>query len=560
MSTPRGSASVADVFTTGRLYLQCMKGVGSFEREGGTLRQGEVQPTMHSSVARLEPAASPTLDVSVPDSLQLGGYASPAELGDLRFGRRRGWYVRLTLFLSDLFALALAFFLSEHLLGLTPNEAGGAVSLPGLLFLMALPGWIGLIKLAGLYEADDELINHSTIDEAGRLFQIATLGVWLYVGLSWLANVELADNRHLLLFWLLAAIMLPVVRAIARAEFRRDPNYPQNTVIVGAGDVGQRLARKFLNHPEYQIRLLGLVDAAPKERADDLQHITLLGRPEELPALVEEYELERVIVAFSGESHEAVMEVIRGLQDKGVRIDIVPRLFDILPPELARNSVEGIPLLAAPRLRLSGANKAVKRAFDVVVSSVALVLLAPFLLLIGLLIRLDSSGPVLFSQIRMGFGDRPFRLYKFRTMTRDADERKPDVAHLNDHARPGGDPRMFKIRSDPRVTRVGRFLRRYSLDEVPQLLNVLKGEMSLIGPRPLILEEDQHIQRWGRKRLLLKPGMTGLWQIVGRSSIPFEEMVRLDYLYVTNWSLGRDLRILLRTLPSVLRGERPGIA
>jgi exopolysaccharide biosynthesis polyprenyl glycosylphosphotransferase len=474
--------------------------------------------------------------------------------------RRRGWYVRLTLFLADLFALVFAFFVSERLLGLTPSEGTSSFSLAGLLFLTTLPGWIALIKLAGLYDADDELINHSTLDEVVRLFQIATIGVWLYVGLAWLANVDFTDNRHLLFFWLLAAVLLPLTRVIARAEFRRDPDFPQNTVIVGAGDVGQRLARKFLQHPEYKIRLLGLVDAMPKERREDLDTLTLLGTPEDLPYLVDANNVERVIVAFSSASHEATMEAIRDLQDRGVRIDIVPRLFDILPPELARNSIEGIPLLAAPRFRLSRAARVSKRALDLVLSLVALVVLAPVLLAISILIKLDSRGPAMFTQLRMGFGERPFRMHKFRTMQTDADERKGEVAHLNEHARPGGDPRMFKIRFDPRVTRVGRLLRRYSLDELPQLLNVVKGEMSLIGPRPLILEEDRFIEHWARKRLLLKPGMTGLWQVVGRSAIPFEEMVRLDYLYVTNWSLARDLRILVRTIPSVLRGERPGVA
>jgi lipopolysaccharide/colanic/teichoic acid biosynthesis glycosyltransferase len=158
----------------------------------------------------------------------------------------------------------------------------------------------------------------------------------------------------------------------------------------------------------------------------------------------------------------------------------------------------------------------------------------------------------------MGGGEQPFYLLKFRTMTADAETRKPELVHLNKHAQPGGDPRMFKIRSDPRVTRVGRVLRRYSLDELPQLLNVLKGEMSLIGPRPLILEEDRFIEAWGRRRLVLKPGMTGLWQVLGRSAIPFEEMVKLDYLYVTTWSLVGDIRLLLQTVPVIFRGERDG--
>jgi lipopolysaccharide/colanic/teichoic acid biosynthesis glycosyltransferase len=175
---------------------------------------------------------------------------------------------------------------------------------------------------------------------------------------------------------------------------------------------------------------------------------------------------------------------------------------------------------------------------------------------VAALIKLDSRGPVFFRQVRMGGGGQRFRMFKFRTMVADAEARKAELRHLNKHTEPGSDPRMFKIPDDPRVTRVGRFLRRSSLDELPQLLNVLRGEMSLVGPRPLILEEDRHVDDWARKRLDLKPGMTGLWQVLGRSDIPFDEMVKLDYLYVTTWSLWQDFRLLFRTIPLVVLAKR----
>jgi lipopolysaccharide/colanic/teichoic acid biosynthesis glycosyltransferase len=178
------------------------------------------------------------------------------------------------------------------------------------------------------------------------------------------------------------------------------------------------------------------------------------------------------------------------------------------------------------------------------------------LLAIAALIKLESRGPVLFRQVRMGFHEREFVIFKFRTMAADAEERKQDVAHLNKHALNGGDARMFKVPDDPRLTRVGRILRRYSLDELPQLLNVVRGEMSLVGPRPLILDEHRFVDDWGLRRLDLKPGITGLWQVLGRDSIPFEEMVRLDYQYVTTWSLWNDLRLLFRTFATLGKGER----
>jgi lipopolysaccharide/colanic/teichoic acid biosynthesis glycosyltransferase len=195
---------------------------------------------------------------------------------------------------------------------------------------------------------------------------------------------------------------------------------------------------------------------------------------------------------------------------------------------------------------------------DVLLSFIGLVVLAPVFALLAILIKLDSPGPIFFRQLRMGAGDKPFQMLKFRTMTDGADARKEELAHLNRHDAPGGDARMFKIAGDPRVTRVGRLIRRHSLDELPQLVNVLKNEMTLVGPRPLILEEDRYVAGWARKRLDLKPGMTGLWQVLGRNEIPFDDMVKLDYLYVTSWSLWRDCRLLLRTVPLVLKGLREG--
>jgi lipopolysaccharide/colanic/teichoic acid biosynthesis glycosyltransferase len=172
---------------------------------------------------------------------------------------------------------------------------------------------------------------------------------------------------------------------------------------------------------------------------------------------------------------------------------------------------------------------------------------------VAVAIKTDSRGPVFFRQVRMGTGGRTFKVFKFRTMVRDAESVKPAIAHMNMHVT--GDPRMFKVPDDPRVTRVGRSLRRWRIDELPQLLNVLTGEMSLVGPRPLILDEDQHVERWARRRLDLKPGMTGLWQVLGASDIPFEEMTKLDYLYVTNWSLREDLRLISLTLPALTRAR-----
>jgi lipopolysaccharide/colanic/teichoic acid biosynthesis glycosyltransferase len=202
--------------------------------------------------------------------------------------------------------------------------------------------------------------------------------------------------------------------------------------------------------------------------------------------------------------------------------------------------------------------RAIKRGTDVLIAILGLIVLSPLLLAIAIGIKLTSRGPVLFRQLRIGADDEPFYIVKFRTMRLDADDRKSEYAHLNVHARNGGDPRMFKILDDPRVTRYGRFLRRYFLDELPQLINVVKGQMSLVGPRPLIPEEDEHVPEWARRRLRVRPGMTGIWQVHGHSAVPFEEMIRLDYAYVANWSYGGDFKLILETIPLVIRGDGDG--
>jgi lipopolysaccharide/colanic/teichoic acid biosynthesis glycosyltransferase len=198
-----------------------------------------------------------------------------------------------------------------------------------------------------------------------------------------------------------------------------------------------------------------------------------------------------------------------------------------------------------------------KRALDVAGALLGLVAAAPLLALCALAIKCTSRGPVLYRQVRVGRHGAPFRIYKLRTMRADAELRLAEVMHLNVHARDLGDGRMYKIADDPRVTKLGRFLRRFSLDELPQLLNVLKGEMSLVGPRPLTQEEDGHVVGAARRRASVAPGLTGPWQVLGRNAIPFEEMMRLDCAYVTGWSFATDLMLLARTIPAVLRGEAP---
>jgi exopolysaccharide biosynthesis polyprenyl glycosylphosphotransferase len=420
-------------------------------------------------------------------------------------------------------------------------------------FLLTIPAWIVITKLYGLYDHDDERANHSTADDFGGVFHMVTVCTWLVMVVTYLSDIANPTAQKLVVFWAAAIAFVCLARAGARALARRNDAYIQNTVIVGAGDVGQLFAKKVRNHPEYGINLVGFVDAKPKERQSDLEDVALLGDAGRLPAIVRLLDVERVIIAFSNDSYDETLELLRAVQDLEVQIDIVPRLFEFVGPGVEIHTVEGLPLLGLPPLRLSRSSRLLKRATDLALTIPTLIVLAPVFAVLALMIKVDSPGPVFFRQVRVGAAGRTFRIFKFRSMHADAEERKHEFAHLNRHLAPGGDPRMFKIVGDPRVTRVGKLLRRFALDELPQLFNVVVGEMSLVGPRPLILDEDQYVERWARQRLNLKPGVTGPWQVLGRSEIPFAEMVRLDYLYVTRWSLLCDLRLMALTIPALCR-------
>ena len=260
-------------------------------------------------------------------------------------------------------------------------------------------------------------------------------------------------------FWLSAVVLITSTRALARAFCRRTVAYLQNTVIVGAGDVGQLVAHKFGQHPEYGINLARLRRREPEREATGLESRRILG-PDQLPELVRVLDVERVVFAFSEDSHEELLDLIRSIKDMGVQIDIVPRLFEVLGTNVGIDTAEGLPLMGLPPLRLTRSAMYSKRVLDLAFSLLCLVPLVPLFGLIAVLIKVDSPGPVFFRQVRRGADETEFRIFKFRTMSADAELRKSEVASLNKHLSEGGDPRMFKIPDDPRITRVGRLLRR----------------------------------------------------------------------------------------------------
>jgi len=515
-----------------------------------TSQETLTQPTPHHLAKDNSDSVTAALDSLLDDRTR-------ARLEKRRAGKGhpRGWVVRRALAAADMTGILLAFVITEAAFS-GNNPRVDRISSPAevLLFALSLPLWVVLGRLYGLYAGDEERANHSTVDDFVGVFNMLTVGAWLLFAFAYVFDFANPSFPKLGLFWLLAVVLVVLARTFARIFVRRTDAYIQNTLVVGAGRVGQKVARKLLQHPEFGVNVIGFIDDHPRDREEGLGGLTVLGDTEHLPELVEALAVERVIVAFSQAGHDKTLGLIRSLNGLGVQVDVVPRLFDVLGPQMRVHAAEGVPLLGLAPARLSTSSLFLKRVLDLLTSSFALLLLAPLFAVVAVAIKLDSPGPVIFRQVRMGHGGRIFTILKFRTMSADADARKAEVAHLNKHV--GGDARMLKVPDDPRVTRVGRFLRQYSLDELPQLINVFRGEMSLVGPRPLILDEDLHVDGWARKRLDLKPGITGLWQVLGRDDIPFEEMIGLDYRYVTNWSLLQDVRLLARTIPVMAR--RPG--
>jgi exopolysaccharide biosynthesis polyprenyl glycosylphosphotransferase len=515
---------------------------------------------------------SPDRGIYVSESMTVAGWrvggGEPGDLGELAFvehvgeslprrGYRRGALVRRVLLAADVAGLVIAFVLANTLLSRVGDSADKVT--PGyeyVAFLLAIPLWILLLRLEGLYDRDEERTDHSTVDDIVGVFRSVTVGVWVFVLFGVATGLVQPMLARLGLFWLAAVMLIPALRAVGRVLCRHMPGYTQNALIVGGGNVGQQLALKLMNHREYGIRLVGFVDDRPTDLDEELaaRLPVLLGGPERLRELITEHGVQRVIIAFSNDSHESVLANIRAIRDLDVQIDIVPRFFEVFGGGAEVHTLEGIPLVGLRPTRLSRSSRFLKRAFDLSASLLGMLVLFPAFVVIALLIKLESRGPVFFRQVRRGANDSTFRIFKFRTMVAEAEDRKADVVHLNMHR--DRDPRMTKIPNDPRVTRIGRFLRRSSIDELPQLINVIKGEMSLVGPRPLILEEDAFVQEWARRRLDIKPGITGLWQVLGRSDIPFDEMTKLDYVYVTNWSLREDIRLILLTIPALLRPRR----
>jgi len=351
---------------------------------------------------------------------------------------------------------------------------------------------------------------------------------------------------------LTVVLLLSAARALEKqvqAFLRRRGYGVQRVLIVGAGETGRAVMRNIVAQPELGYVVVGFVDDKPERGNRNIGRLKALGGTDRIAEVVGDHAVDEVIITLPWQYHRRIMSIMAQCERARVSVRIVPDMFQMSLSHVDIDDLNGIPLIGLKSVSIRGWNLAIKRAIDMAVAGLGLLVLSPLLLVISVLVRLESSGAAVFRQTRVGRGGRQFTVLKFRTMREGAEQEVEALSALNEAGGP-----LFKIRNDPRLTKVGQILRRTSLDELPQLYNVLRGEMSIIGPRPGLPSEVEQYQEWHRKRLETWPGMTGLWQVSGRSDLSFDEMVLLDIYYIENWSLLLDLQIALRTVPAILFG------
>jgi lipopolysaccharide/colanic/teichoic acid biosynthesis glycosyltransferase len=460
----------------------------------------------------------------------LAGGIGEVAVGELRQGpgrrRRQLGDVRALLVFGDLLAV-LACLGIVRLVGIDVSAASIAA------------GSIGVVlaaSIAGLPRRQDVMLSKTTLEESSSIMLMSAIGT-LAIGAT-----DRGPGAGVVPLIVIAALTFTLLLT-ARSQIRALGNRmvrPERCVVIGDPDDFEHFHRHFHTACTGRSNLVAMVNLSSVGCQDD-------GR-ETVEELIQHFNTDRVIVLASEQVDEAA-QISRRSRNAGVTVTVIPRVLETLGPDLVPELIGGSVALSAAPAGLSPAQRLLKRSMDVMGAGLLLASVAPLAIVAGLVIRFTSPGPALFWQTRIGRDGKKFRIAKFRTMIEEAEELKPLLRERNEAEG------LFKIAQDPRITPVGRFLRRSALDEIPQLLNVLRGEMSLVGPRPLVCDEDGQLDGWKRDRLRLSPGMTGPWQVLGSARIPLKDMALLDHHYVSNWSLAGDLRILLRTVRFVFGGR-----
>ena len=470
--------------------------------------------------------------------------------------RPKSVWMTLPIVVADVVLISLAFYVAYwvryELQWLRAVDQAFFVS-----YAAFIPSWLALTGILLLmYWLDGAYNGHKHkewLDEFYAVFRGTVTGVAIMIVIVFVYRPFYYSRLIFAYAGLFILVFLGLSRMVERAVLgllRKRGIGVTRVLIVGAGEVGRTVMRNLVVRPELSYQVSGFVDDAPEKAYTDIGRLRALGHTEDIPSLVAEHRIQEVIITLPWMSHRKILRIMAQCERQKVRAKIVPDLFQISLRQVDLEVINGIPLISVGQPSIGGWNRTSKRVVDAMVSAILLTLLSPLFLIIALAVRLDSPGSAIFRQSRTGRDGKEFTVYKFRTMVQRAEEQREGLNHRNEAIGP-----LFKIRNDPRRTTVGGFLRRLSLDELPQLYNVLRGEMSLVGPRPALPSEVEEYRPWHSRRLEVSPGLTGLWQVSGRSDLAFDEMVLLDLYYVENWSLLLDLKIILRTIPALVVGR-----
>lgn len=471
---------------------------------------------------------------------------------------RRGFVLRRLSFLADLLSLLLVGGLALLILG----AAGRPIRLLDIaIYLAFIPLWplIGVSMRVYHPQAVGRGLIVTISDEFATVFHVSTIWSWFLVVARSLASVQPIQLLPSLLVWALSIPVLLASRSLLRRLARRRGWYRQSVLVIGKARDASQVISRIHRHPEWGLSVAKEIDVADADHpvglpADHPAAETGRVDTHELLRVAGELDVSRVIFATSPQELDARTDLTRAFIEAGAQVDFVPGEAEILRSGAEISHLEGLPLMSMPGARPPRSWGLLKRAMDLAVGVPALIAASPLIAYAALRIKLDSPGPILYRQRRAGRDGREFEFLKLRTMRVDAEDRLAEVAELSIHG-DGLHSGVFKAVDDPRVTRAGSALRRRSLDELPQLWNVVRGDMSLVGPRPLPIAEDERVAGHYELRRHVRPGMTGPWQVNGRSDIPFDDMLRLDYSYVLNWSLTSDIKLLVQTVDAVVRGR-----
>lgn len=419
------------------------------------------------------------------------------------------------------------------------------------LVLVLTPVWLLIFVVVGLYQRDVLL---GGTEEYSRVFRGTSIGLLFIVMAGFLEPQLIVARGWVLMAWGLTFLFISLGRLVIRRiayRLRSHGFFMARSLIVGTNSEARALAEQLLRWRTSGLELVGFVDGEQDPGMELPQNLRVMGTLNDLDRLIVEHGVEELILASSALSREAMLTIFRryGVSE-GIHLRMSSGLYEIITTGLSVKELAYVPLVGVNRVRLTGVDSVIKATLDCVLTAVALVFLSPLLVALALLVRLDSPGPIIHRRRVMGVNGQQFDAFKFRTMRVDGDQilaDRPDLQAELAHA--------HKLKDDPRVTRVGWFLRRYSLDELPQLFNVLRREMSLVGPRMISPAEMARYEQWGINLLTVHPGITGLWQVSGRSEISYEERVRLDMHYIRNWNIWLDLQLLWQTIPAVLKAR-----